>query len=58
MGAYQGTTIVISDFKSLKHIGCVGAAEGPVSHSLTKKQIKGMKKWVLGVRGIGCGEEI
>lgn len=37
MGAYQGMTMVISDFKSLKHIGCVGAAEGPASHNLTKR---------------------
>ena len=35
MGAYQGKTI-ISDFQR------------PVAHSLTKKQVKGMKKWVLG----------
>lgn len=31
-------TMIISDFKSLKHIGCVGAAEGFVPHNMTKKQ--------------------
>lgn len=36
MGAYQGGTS-ISDFQSLKHIGWVGATNGPLSHYLNKK---------------------
>lgn len=37
MGAYQGTAMIIDDFERLKHVGCVGAAEGPVSDNLTKE---------------------